>query len=475
VNVEFQIDPADDASPGDTSSSGADMSPSEAITVLESAESDGILDQALADEDMPLVPNSFAPSDTATQSYAVDSGSGLRTKMIANVGRTAADKNECSYAERATDAGPEGDPVFFYPRGVALERDWMYVLDANIITRMRSEAAKALATSLGKGSTGESFGLYTIVGSRESGDLDGVYTTCRFFHPNAIVGAANPDTPQPFLFVADTGNHRIRVIDSLQRSSKTLISRKSFTANGQVSALKFPRGLAVVQPHLVVGTTDGNTWQLIVADQNRIIRLTFNWNDLATTSEDTPAAVADVLAGGFERGITDGPGAVARFNRPHGLQLLARAKHADLFVADFGNHRIRRLNLGSNLVTTIVSAGLTYPRGLSHDPAKYVLYLSDQNRIYSVDCGLPNDACASDAKWFAGVKERGYLNRPGELAQFSQPFNLVFQPAIEGECADPDIGTAGRLLVSDFGNHRVRSIDMATKAVVTFKVHEKSW
>ena len=31
--------------------------------------------------------------------------------------------------------------------------------------------------------------------------------------------------------------------------------------------------------------------------QNRIIRLTFRWDDLATTSEATPAAVADVLAG----------------------------------------------------------------------------------------------------------------------------------------------------------------------------------
>ena len=38
--------------------------------------------------------------------------------------------------------GPEGEPDFFYPRGLVLERDWLYVVDANTVTRMRSEAAK---------------------------------------------------------------------------------------------------------------------------------------------------------------------------------------------------------------------------------------------------------------------------------------------------------------------------------------------
>lgn len=54
------------------------------------------------------------------------------------------------------------------------------------------------------------------------------------------------------LFVADTGNHIVRVVDVLHRTSRTLAGGKSQPlANGQSKALVYPRGLAVVAPHQV--------------------------------------------------------------------------------------------------------------------------------------------------------------------------------------------------------------------------------
>lgn len=88
-----------------------------------------------------------------------------------------------------------------------------------------------------------------------------------------------------------------------------------------------------------------NTWQLLVSDQNRVVRLTFEWKDLITTTLAKPAGKADVLGGSLLRGDRDGPGAVARFNKPSGLQLLERFDtHGnsllELYIADYGNHRV---------------------------------------------------------------------------------------------------------------------------------------
>ncbi|WCL49858.1 LamG-like jellyroll fold domain-containing protein [Leptospira sp. GIMC2001] len=59
------------------------------------------------------------------------------------------------------------------------------------------------------------------------------------------------------------------------------------------------------------------------------------------------------LAGDTSSGFADGVGAIARFNSPYGLAL----QDHYLYIADRDNHRIRRLNLRSNEVTTFAGSG----------------------------------------------------------------------------------------------------------------------
>src|SRR5262249_11277082 len=83
-----------------------------------------------------------------------------------------------------------------------------------------------------------------------------------------------------------------------------------------------------------------------------------------------------------------GPGKDARLRAPRGLALAA---HGDLYIADTGNHAIRRLASATGILTTIagtgaagfsgdggaaVVAGLDQPEGLSVGPAGD-LYIAD--------------------------------------------------------------------------------------------------
>lgn len=290
--------------------------------------------------------------------------------------------------------------------------------------------------------------------------------------------AKHPKTGTELLFIADTGNHAIRVIDVLHRVSRTIGGSNQLAINGQTKALVYPRGVAIVTPNQVTGGLSDDTWQLLVSDQNRIVRLTFMWSDLFVTSGADPKSSADVLAGSLQRGSADGPGAIAQFSRPHGLQLLERFDRKgnsllELYIADFGNHKVRRMIVSTNLVDTILEVGLKYPRGLALDPGRSQLFVCDQTRIVSIDCSSKVPQPSKAPLPIAGKLRRGHVDRPGEMALFSQPYSIFFQGSEEHLNCDAsggvisDVGSAGRLVVADFSNHRVRAIDMATKVVST--------
>src|SRR5687767_10396825 len=91
----------------------------------------------------------------------------------------------------------------------------------------------------------------------------------------------------------------------------------------------------IVQPSSVAVDKDGNIYASEVYT-HRVHKI-------------TPAGVLSVLAGNGQAGFADGQGSQAQFNSPQGL---AVDNSGNIYVADGGNHRVRKIT-PSGLVSTI--------------------------------------------------------------------------------------------------------------------------
>ena len=162
----------------------------------------------------------------------------------------------------------------------------------------------------------------------ESGTNDGTGVAARFFCPGSVVYDNTGN-----LFVADGWNHTIRRV-SLAGEVTTVAGKSgSFGfADGVGSAARFffPGGLCVgFGQHVFVADEWNNSIRMLAATET-------GWQ--VTTIAGTPEA----------SGTNDGPGALARFNRPYGLALTGAG---DLLVADNWSHTIRSVSPAANVIT----------------------------------------------------------------------------------------------------------------------------
>jgi streptogramin lyase len=143
------------------------------------------------------------------------------------------------------------------------------------------------------------------------------------------------------LLICDVGNHRIRRLDLKTGSIQTFAGtgeRKPTPDGAPLSGtpLNGPRSIDV--------DPKGNLY-LALREGNAIYRI------------DAKASRIYLVAGTGEQGYTGDGGAAreARFSGPKGL---AYGPHESLFVVDTENHCIRRIDLKSGVITTVLGTGV---------------------------------------------------------------------------------------------------------------------
>lgn len=298
--------------------------------------------------------------------------------------------------------GSGGAAKFRCPRGVAIDPS------GNILVADTENALLRKVTPAGV--------VTTLAGGAENaGYVNGTNGAARFSNPQGVaVDAAGT------IYIADTGNQVIRKV----------------TAAGLVSTLT--NGMShFTSPRAVAVDRAGN---VVVAD-----------NEIQTISRiATKGAMVTFAGSASQHGSAEGKGTAARFNRPCGITV---DRQKNLMVTDSFNHTIRAVT-PDGVVTTLAgragSVGVTDGKG---DAARFFwpsgAVLDGSGNMYVADTGnhtLRKVTPAGDVTTLAGgAGIAGFSDGSGASARFTSPADLA-------------LDRAGNLIVADCGNHVIRRV-----------------
>jgi DNA-binding beta-propeller fold protein YncE len=151
-------------------------------------------------------------------------------------------------------------------------------------------------------------------------------------------------------------------------------------------------------------------------------------------------------------------------NNPYGLVI---GPDRALYFCDLDNQRIRRLDLRTHRTTTVAGSGekgyqgdgraatdasLNMPHEIQFDSARNLYIAERDNHVVR-----KVDAKTGVISTFAGTGVPGFSGDggPASRAQLRQPHSIAVDPA-------------GRLLICDIGNHRVREVDLSSGTIQTY-------
>jgi uncharacterized protein (TIGR03437 family) len=296
------------------------------------------------------------------------------------------------------------------PVGVAVDvYGDVFIADGN---RVREVSAGVIATVAGTTTAGA------------AGD-NGLAVKAQLNGPSGIAVDVYGD-----LFIADTGNSRIR---------KVVNGVISNLAGNGVPGYSGDNGLPTnAELNLPSGVAVDSGGDLFIADfANRRLRV-------------VDGTIIVTAAGGGSLVGDKGVATNAQLSNPQGLAVDAAG---DVFIADFGNSRIREV-VNSN-ITTVAGTGidgftgdgasatlaqLYQPAGVALD-ANGNLYIADSgnNRIRKVSHGVVTEFAGTGTPGFAGD------NGPATSAQLKEPFGVA-------------VDSLGNVYIADYSNNRVRKV-----------------
>lgn len=320
--------------------------------------------------------------------------------------------------------------VLSYPAAVLAndDRDLLYIADSghNRILEARLDGH-----------------LLRVFGSGEQGFADGSATEAQFYDPQGL--ELSEDGTR--LFVADTRNHALRVIDLASGRVDTIAGTgnrlQALPRNGAD-----PRQVDLASPWGLLRV--GQTLYISMAGVHQLWTLDLETNRIA------------VFAGTSREGIDDGLRLTeATLAQPSGITTDGQY----LYWVDPESSSIRRVMLDGEIVDTLVGTGLfdwgdadggpglgevQHAQGIVfHDG---FLYVADtyNNKIKTLD------PASIDLRTVAGSGADGWRDGPPAEAMFDELSSLAV--------------SQGRILVADTNNHAIRSFDPTTGITATLQL-----
>jgi sugar lactone lactonase YvrE len=280
--------------------------------------------------------------------------------------------------------------------------------------------------------TGISGNISLIAGSGSFTFANGTGSSASFYSPYGVTIDTNGN-----MLIADTFNNRIRLVTPSGEVT-TLAGNGAFASTDGTGT-----GASFNQPRRVVMHNMGYA---LVSDYggHRIRKIEFPDGFVPN------GGVVTTLAGSGSAGFADGTGTGASFRNPMGLAL---DYLGNIYVADSGNYRIRRIT-PEGVVTTIagngspisvdssnpLTASFKWPLSLYSDG---YLYVGDSFNIRKIDF---NGQDWLGVSTLAGSGSSGFVDGTGTEASFGQ---------INGLTSDPN---TGNFFVADTTNNRIRKV-----------------
>lgn len=223
------------------------------------------------------------------------------------------------------------------------------------------------------------------------------------------------------------------------------------------AAFRFPRGLAVL--------ADGSV--LVSDSENQVIRQIKDGNVTVYAGFLSPLKDAMGIPAGA---LIDGTVLFSSFQSPAGL---AVDTDGNVYVADAGNHAIRKIDTDGNVTTVAGTGDEGYRDGAAHEAQFHSptdVAVGEDGTLYVADAGnhaIRKVTVEGEVTTLNALPEREVELAPGEIvvagdyrdgnldeALFNEPYGLV-------------LDAKGNLIVSDSGNQVIRYIDLSQHQVST--------
>ena len=254
--------------------------------------------------------------------------------------------------------------------------------------------------------------------------------------------------PDDALYITEVRNHRVRRLDVTTDELTTVAGcgQKGYSGDGGPAI-----EAKLNEPYEI--RFDQNANMYVVEMQNHVVRRI-----------DDKTKFISTVAGGRRQGFggDGGPAINAQFSQPHSIAL---NRDGAIFVADIGNHRIRRIDPATQIIDSIAGAAqrrlprdgqvargnpILGPRALFIAENTLWIALREGNSIWRLDLtdGVLHHVAGTGEAGFSGdggPAERATLNGPKGIA----------------------VGRDGNVFIADTENHAIRMIDRQTGLIST--------
>jgi sugar lactone lactonase YvrE len=368
-------------------------------------------------------------ADSAGNLFIADRGNNRIRKIAASTGiiSTVAGTGEAGFSG---DGGPATAGRLYWPTGAALDTAGNLIIADSSNRRIRWVAVSGVITTLAG------------IGKQDSSGDAGPATAARLYYPTDVASDAAGN-----VFIADLKNHRVRKVAAGTAVITTVAGtgEEGFSGDGgpaTAAKLNWPDGLALQ-----------STAGLFVADglNSRIRAITF------------ASGIITTVAGDGVQGFSGdgGPATAARLFWPRGL---ATDAAGNLYIADWGNNRIRKLAVGTGIITTAAGNGesgfsgdggpatearLDSPLGVAVDAAGNLFIADYYNRRIRKVAGATG-IITTVAGGGSSTEDGG----PATAAILPQPYAVA-------------VDASGNMFIADTGLNRIRKVAANTGIITT--------